>query len=353
MAVALAALGLGCGAGPGAIAGCEPADGVTPVCGFSNPEDFALAPGGAWLIVSQFPPPSGGVGSLVAFRIAGAERRTLFPDGAHVPAADADPSCPGPPDAALFAPHGVDLSTSYGVPPRLLVVNHGGREAIELFEVGWSEGGPALWWRGCVPLPEGAQGNDVAALPGGGFVVSNMMPRVEGVAALPTLARMAFGRDTGSVLEWTPGAGWRELPDSHGSAPNGVAASPDGSEVYFGEWAGSRLVRVRREGDPERRSVDLPHHPDNLSWTSDGQILVAGQEGGLGDVFGCVSLEGGTCALPFSVVAVDPVTLDVRNVLRHDGRAMGAASAALALGDEIWLGTFAGDRIARAPLVSP
>lgn len=354
-------LGTAC-SGPGAITGCDEVDGVTPVCGFTNPEDLALAPGGAWLLVSQFRASDTEAGSLVAWRLSDGARVTLHPtDGPSPPLAPAGAdTCPGAPDATVFAPHGIDVANEPYAPPMLLVVNHGGRESVEMFEIGIAGGAPALWWRGCVPLPEGAWGNDVAALPGGGLVVTNMMPPPQqGVGALGTFARMALGMETGGVLEWMPSdadggaGGWRELPDARGSGPNGVAVSPDGSEVYFGEWAGRRLVRVRREGDPDRHSVELPNRPDNLTWTRDGRLLVTGQEGGAGDVLGCASIEGGTCAVPFSVLAVDPVTLDARVLLRSPARAMGAGSVALLVGDQLYLGTFAGDRIARAPMPAP
>jgi hypothetical protein len=346
--VVAAALGLACSA-PRAIEGCEPADGITPVCGFRNPEDLALAPGGAWLLVSQW-----GAASLVAWRISDGEKRTLFPAqavlGGSEAASEGADDCPGPPDAEHFAPHGIDLVAEPFAPPRLLVVNHGAGQRVEFFEVGWAEGAPALWWRGCAPLPTGAFPNDVAGLPGGGFAVTNMMPAAQGIAQLPTMVRMLLGMDTGAVLEWTPDDGWRELPDSHGSGPNGVAVSADGAEVYFSEWSGRRIVSVRREGGPDRHVADLPARPDNLTWTADGRLLVAAQEGGAGDVLGCASLEHGTCAVPFSVFSVDPVTLEARPLLQHQAKAMGAASVALEVGSDLYLGTFAGDRIARMEL---
>lgn len=347
-AAGAAALALACSAPP-AIEGCRPADGITPVCGFENPEDLVLAPGGSWLLASQWDG-----ASLVAWRISDGEKRTVFPTrgalGESGEATEGAGDCPGPPDAAHFAPHGIDLVAEPLAPPRLLVVNHGAGQRVEIFEVGWAEGAPALWWRGCVPLPGDAFPNDVAGLPGGGFVVTNMMPDATGVGRLPTMVRMLLGMDTGSVLEWTPAGGWRELPGSHGSGPNGVAVSADGADVYFTEWAGRRIVSVRREGAPDRHAAELPARPDNLTWTDDGRLLVAAQEGGAGEVLGCASLEHGTCAVPFSVFSVDPVTLDSRPLVQHEATAMGAASVALEVGSEVYLGTFAGDRIARMEL---
>jgi sugar lactone lactonase YvrE len=250
----------------------------------------------------------------------------------------------------VFAPHGIDLVAPRMQPPRLLVVNHGGREAIEWFEVGTARGAPSLQWRGCALLPDGVWPNDVAALPGGGLVVTNMLGATSGLAGLIGSIELALGRDTGNALEWTPDGGWRALPGSEGSGPNGIAVDAAGRYVYVAEWGAQRLLRFQRGGDPEPASVDLPHHPDNITWASDGRLLVAGQIGAIWEVLACGTIRSGTCSLPFSVVAVDPETLATEVVIERDGTSgMGAATVALQNGEVTVLGTFAGDRVALFP----
>lgn len=356
--VAVALLAGGCGGATDAVTGCEPADGLTPVCGFRNPEDLAALPGGTWMVVSQFPgTQGGGGGSLVAFRPVDGRKLALFPDPSGKPAVprprDADDAwgaadCPGPPDSERFSPHGIDVDRRAH---RLAVVNHGEREAVELFELGHSRRGPAAVWRGCVPLPDDAWANDVALLGGGGFVVTRMFGRGR-VARVVGLGRMLVGASSGYVLEWHPGRGFQQLPNSEGSGPNGIAVSADGRDVYFAEWAGSRLVRVRRDasGSFVRRDVvDLPHLPDNITRARNGELLVTGQQGPIGEVLGCGRTETGACALPFSVVRVAPGTLDVRLLVDHPATAQGAGTVALEFGDEIFIGSFDGDRLARMP----
>ena len=347
---------LGCGARPEILTGCASADGITPICGFLNPEDLAPLPGGSWIVVSQFPGMQDRAGSLVAFRPADGRKLTLFPDPDPEPGADLDrddepgwgaSECPGPPDPRRFGPHGIDVDIRNH---RLAAVNHG-REAVEIFEIGHSHRGPALVWRGCVPIPEGVWANDVALLPDGTFVLTRMLGQ-GGVGRAISLVRMLAGMTTGYVLEWSPDDGWREVQGSRGNGPNGIAVSLDGRDVYFSEWTGPRLVRLRRDENGlvvDRDAVDLPHHPDNITWTRDGQLLVTGQIGAIGELLACGDTQGGTCALPFSVVLVEPSTLDVRVVLTHPATAQGAASVALEVGDEIFIGTFDGDRLARAP----
>jgi len=341
-----------CWSGPEVIVDCVAADGVTPICGFENPEDLAHLPGTSWIAVSQFPGlASGEAGSLVAYRVSDGRRRVLFPDP-HAPASDeptwGSPDCPGPPDPAGFGPHGIDVDRRND---RLAAVVHGAREAVELFEIRPSPGGPALVWRGCVVMPEGVGINDVALLPDGGFVVTKMFS-LGGAAQALSMLRMLAGATTGHVLEWHPDTGFEPVPESEGAAPNGVAVSADGQEVYFAEWRGSGLVRIRRlpDGSVERRFVALDHHPDNLTWTRDGHLLVTGQVGPIGELLACGSTEQGTCGLPFSVYRVEPVSLDAELVLAHPGTGQGAGTVALEVGDEMFIGTFDGDRIGRAAL---
>jgi hypothetical protein len=332
--------------------GCEGEGAVAVLCGFQNPEDLAAAPRGEWIVVSQFPRlvdgETAGSGSLLALRPRDGERRALFPvPGEQVRAGEAgvgSPECGGPPDPERFSPHGVDVAPLPDGAARLLVVNHGGREAIELFRLAVGAEGPSASWQGCVPLPEDAQANDVAALPEGGFVATKMIPRDAGIF---TMLRIAFGLPTGELLEWQPGTGWRAVPDTRASAPNGVVASSDGETLYFAAWGNSALVRVRRDGS-SRRELALPHHPDNLTWGADGRLLVTGQKGSITQIPACGQLDSGTCPLPFSVVRVGPDDLSLELAFDHDpARLGGAGTVALEHDGALWIGTFAGDRLLR------
>jgi hypothetical protein len=332
--------------------GCEGEGTIEVLCGFQNPEDLAAAPGGEWIVVSQFPRlvdgEISGPGSLLALRPSDGERRALFPmAGAqtHTGVADVGAGeCSGPPDPARFSPHGIDLALAEDGAVRLLVVNHGGREAIELFRLVLAAEGPSAEWQGCVPLPDDAQGNDVAALPDGAFVTTKMLPRDAGVLSM---LRIGLGLTTGELLEWSPASGWRAIPDSSASAPNGVIASPDGGTLYFAAWGGSKLVRIGRDGSG-RRELALPHHPDNLTWGRAGRLLVTGQKGSITQIPACGRLDSGTCPLPFSVVSVGADDLALELVFDHDpARLGGAGPVALEHSGALWIGTFAGDRVLR------
>ena len=313
---------VGC-SGPPPIQACEPGDGLTPVCVFQNPEDVVGLQGG-WLLVSEMDRTGDG-GVLTAYRPSDGTRRVIHRGG------------------AAFLPHGVDLSRDG---TRLLVVDHGEGETIEEFAVVYDvDTGPAVEHVRSTEVPAelDASLNDVAFTPTG-FVTTKMMS----ASPLKGMWGMATGSDTGQLLSWSADTGWSAVADSNGVGPNGVAASSDGRHYFFAEWGRSRVVRVNAEGGGRVESGDLGFSPDNLTWTPDGRLLAAGQVATPAEALACSSVpEGASCGLGSGVARLDPETLEFETVLRHDpATVMGAASVALEHDGRIWIGTFAGDRLA-------
>jgi len=324
---------------------CDPASAGRPVCGLQNPEDVIALPGTRWVLASQLRRPGNPPGSIVAFTLDGADTTTVV--GPSRPAERLeDPFlaknaeiCPGPLPADGLEPHGMDLVVEGKPPWMLLVVNHGTREAIEVYDVTPGDGPPRLRWVGCIPLPEGLAANDVAALPDGALVVSASEQRSV------TLVRFALGLSVGDALEWSSDGGWQHVAESRAGMPNGVAVTADG-RLFVADWSASRLIRIER-ATGRRDEVALPHHPDNLSWTADGRLVVAGQIGSTRIAFGCLDGAVRNCGQPWSVLAVDPNTLAITRIAEGDGRDFGAASSAVLVGDTLVVGTWAGDRVLR------
>lgn len=338
-AATLAALTMvGCG-GPPLITACDAAGGTTPVCGFQNPEDLAVAPGGEWLVVSEAPRHDAR-GRLMGFRPSDGAKVELW-SGASRPAQPSAAGCEGAPDLEGFVPHGIDVTGDGGA---LLVVNHGGREAVERFAFERREGAPTLVWTDCVPMPDGAMMNDVAALAdSSGFVVTEMTSTGLG------MLRLLFGGVSGEVHAWSPGGGVQSIPGTEGAGPNGVEVSNDGETIYFAEWVAERLVRVSRDGS-QRSEIALGFNPDNLTWTPDGRLLVAGQMATPLQATSCFDLEEGNCGLDSAAAIYDPASGELERVWTHQPASVtGGISVALQHGDRIWLGTFGGDRLAWIP----
>lgn len=343
---------LGCGE-PAVLEDCLPRGAMRPICLFQAPEDIAVV--GHWLILSQMPTPTR-PGSLLAFHPQSATVRSLYPpagtagstrpprgEAAARPAAPGAKSASGcgagePPSFDVFAPHGIDVSGT-----RLLVVNHGAREAIETFVLSADAGGPSLAWQSCTPLPDDAAANDVVALDDGGFAVTKMIERPQWLG----IAKLLLGLDTGELLRFAPGeGGFAAVPNTRGRAPNGVEVDGEG-RFWIAEWAGRRVVRVAPDGGG-REEVALDFSPDNLAWSADGRLLVTGQRASFFVVPGCAAIEQGTCAIAGVVVAIDPTTLKVHPLVDDDPpTVLGPASIAVELDGELWIGAFAGNRLVR------
>jgi hypothetical protein len=346
---------LACGEPIEIITTCEPAAGITPICGVQNPEDLVALPGGEWVLFGEFRglgrtfPGPGGIGAL---RVSDNSIFRIYPVGSGTPEADAaagwgSPECPGPPQPDEFNPAGMDIIPVGPATAKLLVVNVGGPESVEFFAVDESGEVPRATWRGCVRMPEGVQGNNVAGLPQGGFVVSTAPAELGTVGQVVAYAKFLLAMEQGAILEWTPEGRWSEIPGTQAATPNGILVSLDGRTVYYASPSANEVIRVNRVGDPLRQTTSVAG-PDNLTWTKDGRILAASIRGlSLYRMMrDCSGLLSGACGTEFAVVAIDPSTFEATDLIVHQGPPIGLVTAALEVGDRIFLGTAMGDRMA-------
>jgi hypothetical protein len=348
--VSLAAALAACG-GPPPITSCEPADDIRPDCRFQNPEDLVTSPAGDYIIVSQYGDLAGGrPGNLVAYAPepggGGGAIVPLFPDADHVQPTTGwgEVDCTAP-DADRFAPHGIDIEQLVTGEHALYVVNHGGRESVEMFEVLEHGGAIETIWRGCVMAPGDGYFNDLVVMRSGEFRVSQMFPR--GANTILTVVRMqALGYVPGFVYHWSPANGFERLQGTDAKFANGVEKSADERFLFVNDYFGNQVVKVDTETGTRVGAVEVAS-PDNLSWSPTGELLVASHHGGVSGTLSCNELESGSCGFRFQVVAIDPEALTSRVLLDREGAPMGAATVALPFKDAVYLGTFAGDRIAR------
>ncbi len=336
----------------------EPGPGtVGTICGFANPEDVEPIPPSGILLVSNMRHSAGSGGFLVALSLDGGAQavpRRLWPTGA---AADngvdathpaiGDPHCVEPPAAAVFAPHGITSAPADapGV-ARIAVVGHGGRQAIELFDLTGTGDGARLAWRGCVPLPPHIVANDVSLAADGEIVTSNYMPSMDGLWSVYYTVKSGLGSNTGDVIAWRRGSGWRHVGGTAAPSPNGVLVSPDGQSIFYAETGSGRVARVPRAGLSSGQSpaaVTIGGNPDNLWLTPRGTILAATHTDGaalLLCAFGWLP-----CRTGWSIFEIDPITLQATPVLHHDGTAVGAVASAAEVDGRFFFGAVFDDRI--------
>lgn len=340
--------------------GCEPSGDLEYICGPVNAEDLVQLGDSQWLIASGM---SGGLGPEPAgeghLYLVDRERKTYedwFPGDDPAMRQDEEifGACPGPVDTGNFSPHGLALSESGGDSYRLYITSHGAREAIEVFDVDASGAEPSVAWIGCVPLAETISSNSVAVLSDGGFITTKMMDPT----APDGFAGVLSGDITGELYEWHPGGEVQAVPGTELSGANGIALSPDERYIYVAAIGSREIVRYDRgEAEPgagrgvvdvsplAKESVAIAVRPDNLRWSDEGTLYTVG-----GDFVPPEECANPPCASGWSVIEVDPDTLETRRVTGVDASAaLQGASTALPVDDEIWIGTYSGDRIGYLP----
>ncbi len=341
----------GCSPPPRPPCNPDPPPGVLgTICGFDRPEDILVLPEANLMVTSGM---GEGVGlyALALDDATSAEPQPwrIWPDsegaeGAGAPnraeeathEAIGDPACSEPPDPALFYSHGLgDSPRGLLGPRRIAAVNHGGREAIELFELEGRGREARLRWRGCVELPAEVFGNDVDIAADGTIVVTHMVPRSEGLLFRFYLLASSVGLETGEVLTWQRERGWRAVPGSAGAGPNGLTLSPDDRTIYFADNGRQRVSRLPLSGLPEGESPDvvvLGSNVDNITWTEGGTILAIVHTGGAETLFQ-------DCLLEWALFEIDPKTLEAQELLQHDGGTLCGATSAQRVEDRIYIGT--------------
>ena len=321
----LVAVSLSLGVAQQGATACAAVGEVQFICDLISPEDLAVVPGAEWVIASG--DQEGGRIHLVNVRDKTAT--LLFPMSTRRERLDAAtyPTCPGPlpPEGDDFRAHGLYLTPGSAGVHTLYVVHHGARESIEVFEVDARSARPALTWVGCAIAPEPVGFNSVVALPDEGFVATS--PR------------------TGDVWEWHAASGWRQVPGSDDTAPNGLEISSDGRWLYVAGFAESKVTRLSRgQATVQKAVVALDFRPDNLRMSLDGSVIFAAGPGN-------VQTPRDTSQETSNVASIDPETLAVRPIFEHpfiDGFA--ASTTAIQIGSEMWLGTYRGERIAYFPV---
>jgi hypothetical protein len=328
-----------CGCTPLPIEGCDSTDAIHVVCHLDKPEDLARLPGTPWLLISELGSGSTS-GQVVAFNPVDDQLVRLSLSNAMP--TPGFPVCGEAP--VSIRPRGFHLSTAEDGTHRLLLVNVANEVRIERYRVETGAAEPELWWEGCVAVPNHLNPNDVARLPGGGFVISHMfMPPM----GLWLRAKMFFGLNTGYVARWLPQNGWEKVPGTDVSFANGIEVDPVSGRIFVAATYGETLTAVDADGGNLRR-VSLPVQPDNLTWSPAAQLVAVGHTGvALFGTNDCRTMAPTACAFPFAVVQIDPQSMAVDVIYRHGEGLIPGPSVALRHEQFLFLGTFFGDRVSR------
>jgi len=318
------------------------------VCGPISAEDLVLVPGTKWIIASGMAPGA----SITLIDTQQKSWSELYPADRPRAAQNMETygTCPGSPDPNNLLTHGLNIRAGENNHSTLYVVGHGGREAIEVFDVDANGTKPVLIWTGCVTTPEGMAINSVASFSDGSLVAT--IPLQTG----RTISEALGGALTGGVYQWSPGdSGFEMVQGTELPYANGIEVSADGQEIYVASSGGYEVIAYSRS-NPARRlraTEPLTFVPDNLHMGSDGRLVTAGltiDDPVCGDLAGPEEFDlekFAACPRPFIVRAVNPQTMEGTNLATSAAiQKFSNITMGLQVGDEIWIGTFAGDRIA-------
>ena len=325
---------------------CSEANNIQPYCGYQNPEDLVTTPDDKLILVSEMgefmlDTP----GSLSLFDLSSKQKQEIDISWQNPGASWGDSSCEAP-SAELFSPHGIDLMTRNDGKYQLLVVNHGGRESVEFFQLAQTSGQWSLNWKGCALPPEDPFINDVAGLQDGGFLVTHMWNKHIPFEEIATM--LVEGVSTGWVWEWNQDSGFTKLAGSTQQMPNGIAVSKDNKKVFINIYMGNKTIKLDRESGQIEGEFHV-RQPDNISIDKNGNLWVAShQHDPINET--CNEVKEGPCLLPFVIVKADSETMEAKEVLSQEGLPMGYATVAIPVGDRLYMGSAHGDRIISAPL---
>ena len=321
----------------GAQTNCDMGGDFGFICDFVAPEDIELAGDERTLLIGEMVLG----GRLIAVDSETYDGTELFPAKTRVGTNDwGESSCDESPQEMTF--HGIDLRQKADQTWQLLVVNHGLRESVEFFElfVDADSMPLGLVWRGCVLSPNGELMNDVAGLPGGGFLSTTPFVGNETWSNIKAL----LGFNIGHVREWSPTKGWSIIEGTQSRYPNGVIATPDGNQFYVNLYVDGLVRAFRRDGEILQQATVV--NGDNLSWGQDGKIRIVSHRTGLTQMMAALRTQPHeNSSVPFAVIEYSPSDGSVRDIFEHDGSLFGAATVAQEVNGQLFLGAFRGERV--------
>ncbi len=327
------------------------------ICGVVNAEDLVRLAHSRWVIASGANGPGVPAGQLFLINAKTREAKAILPlpDSRfrHHPELYAE--CSDKPQQDKFVAGGINVRRTGERRYTLYVVHHGERESVEIFDIDARGARPELTWVGCVQMPSRPDSNQpwlpnaVTSLPDDAFAVTvNPAPDPADPAYLE---KLISGQIKGLVLVWSPRHGWREVLGSELAGNNGIESSPDGRWLYVNASFEPAVHRLSlAPGHADHRVIPTTFNPDNLRWGDDGLLYVAGPTDHVQEALLCAATQP-SCAIPYKVVRIDPRTLTVDELIDEPGSAVfGLATGVAKVGNEVWVSTVRGTRIATFPL---
>jgi hypothetical protein len=326
---------------------CASSGGINFICDIGIPEDLVIVPATDWVVAGSYSPDSDA--GLYLVNALSKEVSDLYSPvaGRNLINRTMYGACPGAPDLGNFQTHGLAIQTHVNATGvyNLYAVSHGGREAIEVFELDANYQTPRVTWVGCVLMPDGLDANDVTAMRDGTILATVLMH--PGFSFMDLLS----GVPTGAVYKWEPGSeGFIKLEGSELPGNNGLQVSEDETEIFIAASGLSAVVTIANSNPTRvlRRTRTLGFAPDNVVYDSNGYLLTAGMRDDEPVCEGTGAPPVSDCPRGTIATMIHPDTM--QDVVIMDTVATpafsGATMAILPGGNEVWVGSFKSSRIA-------
>ncbi len=323
--------------------GAEDPKGFESIRGLNNAEDMVQIGGTKWILAGNLGNQSWKKGGLYLIDSESLEWTEAEIDFSGAAAEGYEMIA----DPKLFSSHGIALKSIGENRFEVYAVNHGGRESVEVFDLTIQDDTPAIVWKGSVPTPDGLRGNAVAPLSDGFLVTIPMTDNNPG-----TFLDFLAGKPTGAVYRWTAQGGYREIPGGKLAGNNGIAVSPDEKWAFVNGYSDRSVTRISlADNQIEPVTTHLSFLPDNIRYSTDGTLLVTGQDSSILTVVLLTNGTGiGVSPADTAVVQLDPQTMKVTEVLKLPKfRAFGGGTTALYVGNDLWISSFRAQRIMILP----
>lgn len=317
------------------------------VLGTKNPEDIVVLLGTRWMIASGMAFGSE-VGNLYLIDTNSRTASSLLHEIKIDESRDLAYPCPEPPQLDRFVSHGLNIRNSGSGTYDLFVVNHGGRQSIEIFRISLHDGKPQLNWRGCAILPKGVDPNAVVPLADKGLLVTTLY-NPEVADRREQFRQLQAMEPSGAVYEWHAGRDFTRIDLPKISGPNGIEVSKDGRYIFVDGWADRKIWRIdRKGGKPIHISVGFS--PDNIHWGENGKLLTAGPNAFASTILECylAQTKPPYCSYNtgWTVATLDPEKMVFTATWIDPGEsALSSISVAAESAGKLWLGGLGTDRI--------